>query len=175
MVILDSLSTLVRSGVENEAESWQPIQDWLMKHRWQGRTMVLVHHENKSGKQRGSSKREDVLDTMIGLKKRFEESTDDETVFELTFTKSRDFYGADAEPLLLHFAIEHGQVVWRHEAKRDVRRERVLEMLDAGMKQKEIAQELGLTAGRVSQLVKEIKREENVVPFNRSQRRDDEV
>ena len=27
VIILDSLSTLIRSGVENEAESWAPIQD----------------------------------------------------------------------------------------------------------------------------------------------------
>ena len=56
-MILDSLSTLVRSGVENEAESWAPIQDWLLTHRWQGRTIILVHHEGKGGKPRGSSKR----------------------------------------------------------------------------------------------------------------------
>jgi len=91
LVIIDAISTLVRSGVENEAESWAPIQDWLMGHRWQGRTVVLVHHEGKSGKPRGTSKREDPLDTMIGLRKLPEESNDDASVFELTFSKSRDF------------------------------------------------------------------------------------
>jgi putative DNA primase/helicase len=36
LLILDSLSTLVRGGIENEAESWAPIQDWLLNWRWKG-------------------------------------------------------------------------------------------------------------------------------------------
>jgi putative DNA primase/helicase len=166
LVILDSLSTLVRSGIENDAESWSEVQQWLLKHRWAGRTMLLVHHEGKSsGRQRGTSKREDVLDTVISLRKNAEESTTTESVFDLTFTKARDFYGEAADPMRLRLAVEEGQLIWRHEKIRDVQRERVREMMDAGMKGKDIAKELDLTPGRVSQIVKEIKLEGNVVAF----------
>jgi putative DNA primase/helicase len=154
VVILDSISTLVRSGVENEAESWAPIQDWLMQHRWGGRTIILVHHEGKNKKPRGSSKREDVLDTMIRLAKKDDQFTGDESVFELTFTKARDFCGDDAAPMLIKLAVD-SQVTWTHEKARDARLEKILEMHNAGTKAKDIAKEVGLTPGRLSQILRE--------------------
>jgi putative DNA primase/helicase len=167
VVILDSLSTLVRSGVENEAESWAPIQDWLLTQRWDGRTVIQVHHEGKGGKPRGSSKREDVLDTMIGLRKKDDQCTEDESVFELTFTKARDFFGDDAAPMLIKLRVQNGLVTWTHEKVRDARLEQVREMQGSGMKLKDIAKELGLTAGRVSQIVKELHKNDNVVQFRK--------
>jgi putative DNA primase/helicase len=113
IIIFDSISTLVRSGVENEAESWAPIQDWLLQHRWRGRTIILVHHQGRSGQPRGTSKREDVMDTMIGLRKVIDDDNvigDDDSVFELKFTKARDFYGRDAEPLLLRLSMVDDRV-----------------------------------------------------------------
>jgi putative DNA primase/helicase len=165
VIIIDSISTMVRTGVENEAESWAPIQDWLLKHRWQGRTVILVHHTGKSGQQRGTSKREDVMDTVVSLQKRHEDSDAEATVFELRYAKSRDFHGDDAEPLLVRFAIREELVTWSGEPMRDVRRDRVRQLIDAGMKNKEIAREIGVTPGRVSQIVKELKREGNVIKF----------
>jgi putative DNA primase/helicase len=173
LVILDSLSTLVRSGVENEAESWGPTQNWLLKHRWQGRTMLFVHHEGiASGRGRGTSKREDVLDTVIGLKRNWEASTNEESAFELRFTKARDFYGDDAAPKMIYLSVRDGQVTWRHERIKDVQREKIRELLDAGAKQKDIAREIGVTPARVSQLVTELKRD-NVVRFSRKGARDE--
>ena len=110
VIIFDSISTLVRSGVENEADSWAPLQAWLLQHRWQGRTVILVHHENRTGKPRGTSKREDVLDTMIGLRKVTDESAEEDSTFQLTFTKSRDFYGKDSEPMLVRLSMKEGRV-----------------------------------------------------------------
>jgi putative DNA primase/helicase len=160
LIVLDSLSTLVRSGIENEADSWAPVQDWLMQHRWQGRTIILIHHEGRSNKPRGTSKREDVLDTMIGLKtyepKPGEQPREDESAFELEFTKHREFYGTDAVPMVLHLSTTSGVVVWRHESAQDNRRERLGEMLRNGWKQRDIAKELGISEGRVTQLKKEI-------------------
>lgn len=157
LIILDSLSTLFRTGVENEAESWAPIGAWLMGHRWAGRSVILIHHEGRGGKPRGTSKREDPLDTMIGLKKVTEEGGDDsESVFDLTFTKHRDFFGKDAEPMRLHLSIVDGQVQWRHQQIRDVKRERIREMRRIGMTHDQIAKEVGVSRSRVSQIVSEL-------------------
>ena len=158
LIIFDSISTLVRSGVENEADSWSPMQDWLLKHRWRGRTVLLIHHEGRSGKPRGTSKREDVLDTMIGLRKKPDDDGSADSVFELTFTKARDFYGADAEPLRLRLSMVDGEVTWAQEKLRNVRDDKIRAMLDAGAKQTEIADELGLSKQRVGQIVKQIKK-----------------
>jgi len=54
LVVVDSISTLVRSGKENEAESWVPIQNWGLRQRAKGKTILFIHHAGKSGAQRGS-------------------------------------------------------------------------------------------------------------------------
>jgi putative DNA primase/helicase len=63
-LVLDNLSTLCRSGVENEAESWLPVQSWLLELHRRGVTVLFVHHAGKSGAQRGTSRKEDALDTV---------------------------------------------------------------------------------------------------------------
>jgi putative DNA primase/helicase len=168
LIIFDSISTLVRSGVENEAESWTPMQDWLLKHRWQGRTIILVHHDGRSGRPRGTSKREDVLDTMIHLHKVIDDraSETDDSIFQLTFTKARDFYGHDAEPLRLRLSTVDGQVSWTHDTVSNVREDQIGKMLNDGVRQVDIAKELGLTKGRVNQIVQKMKkRDGDVVKF----------
>jgi putative DNA primase/helicase len=155
LIILDSLSTLMRSGVENDAESWAPIQDWLLQHRFHSRTVIIIHHEGRSGKPRGTSKREDVLDTIIRLEaiKDDDAVNDDEVTFGLTFTKTREFYGAEAAPLRLHLSTKLGTANWTHELQRDHVHEHAKKLQKDGLTQKEIAKELGLTQGRVSQIL----------------------
>ena len=67
VLFLDNISALCRTGVENDAESWALMNDWLIGLRRRGKTTVLVHHAGKSGKQRGTSKREDPLNTILVL------------------------------------------------------------------------------------------------------------
>jgi hypothetical protein len=57
VVFVDNISTLVRSGKENEAEGWLPVQSWVLRHRRAGRAVVLLHHAGKGGAQRGTSRR----------------------------------------------------------------------------------------------------------------------
>jgi putative DNA primase/helicase len=159
VVMLDSLSTLIRSRIENEAESWAPIQDWMLMHRFRERSVVLVHHEGKSGHQRGTTKREDVLDTIIRLKEREQAEGDDEGLFELRFEKTRGFYGIDTAPLIVRLATKSGTAEWTRETVKDHIRDRVRELSQQDLPQKEIAKELGLTQGRVSQILSEIRAE----------------
>ena len=163
LIVLDSLSTLFRSGVENDAESWTFVQDWLLSHRFQGRTIILIHHEGKSGSPRGTSKREDVLDTIIRLKERRDLAADDEAAFELSFTKTREFHGIDAASLILRLSTKSGSAVWTHELERDHSRERASALRKQGMTQQQIADELEITQGRVSQILRETARDaENI-------------
>ncbi|MBX9704534.1 MAG: helicase RepA family protein, partial [Silvanigrellaceae bacterium] len=67
LIIVDNLSTLAGSGKENEADSWFLMQKWALNQRRQGKSVMFIHHAGKSGSQRGTSKREDTLDTVIAL------------------------------------------------------------------------------------------------------------
>ena len=52
MVVLDNIATLCRTGKENESQSWQTMQAWLLELRRRGMTVLLIHHAGKSGDQR---------------------------------------------------------------------------------------------------------------------------
>lgn len=159
LIVLDSLSTLVRTGDENEASSWAPLQAWFLKHRGKGRSTIIVHHEGKSGTQRGHSKHEDVLDTVIRLRQHEGDELPDASCFELHFMKTRDFYGAHTAKLLLHLTTADGIVKWSAQPLHD-RRAQIAEMKAQGVPQTEIAKTLGVTPGYVSRIVKEAKLEE---------------
>jgi putative DNA primase/helicase len=98
LVVVDNLSTLCRGLKENDADSWAPVQSWCLSLRRQNKSVLLIHHDGKNGGQRGTSKKEDVLDTVIGLRKPPDYQADQGARFEIHFEKARGFFGPEAEP-----------------------------------------------------------------------------
>jgi hypothetical protein len=98
LIILDNYSTLARSLRENEADSYGPLQTWMLAQRAAGRSVLGIHHAGKGGGQRGTSRKEDVLDTVISLSRPPGYQASEGARFEVRFTKSRGFWGLDAEP-----------------------------------------------------------------------------
>ena len=43
LVVLDNVSTLVRSGRESESDSWLPVQEWVLRLRSHGKSVLLIH------------------------------------------------------------------------------------------------------------------------------------
>jgi RecA-family ATPase len=60
LLVLDNLSSLTAVIRDNDAESWGPIQEWLLKLRRRGISVLIIQHAGKGGQQRGTSRREDV-------------------------------------------------------------------------------------------------------------------
>jgi putative DNA primase/helicase len=83
---------------ENDGDSWTPVQAWLLQLRRMGKSCLLVHHAGKSGGQRGTTRKEDPLDTVISLRRPLDYSPQEGARFEIHFEKSRGFHGPDAEP-----------------------------------------------------------------------------
>jgi putative DNA primase/helicase len=98
LVVVDNVSTLCRALKENDADSWTPVQTWALQLRRAGKSVLLIHHAGKAGTQRGTSRKEDVLDTVIGLRRPPDYSSHQGARFEVYYEKSRGFYGDDAEP-----------------------------------------------------------------------------
>jgi hypothetical protein len=98
LIVVDNLSTICRSLKENDADSWVPVQSWALAQRRAGKSVMFIHHAGKSGTQRGTSRKEDVLDTVISLRRPPDYSADQGCRFELYFEKARGFHGPDAEP-----------------------------------------------------------------------------
>jgi putative DNA primase/helicase len=98
LIIIDNLSTICRGMKENEADSWVPLQTWALSLRRAGKSALFFHHGGKSGQQRGTSRKEDVMDTVMALRHPPDYSPQDGARFEIHFEKNRGFHGPDTEP-----------------------------------------------------------------------------
>jgi len=67
VLFLDNLSTLACEMRENEADSWELVNSWLLDLRRRKIAVVIVHHAGRSGEMRGTSKREDNVFWIIAL------------------------------------------------------------------------------------------------------------
>lgn len=150
LIVLDNLSTLCRSGRENEAESWGEFQSWLLAKRREGRCVLLVHHAGKGGAQRGTSKREDVLDTVIALRRPGDYDPGQGARFEVHFEKARGFAGTDAAAFEVAFA-DGG---WTQKDLADEQAALVMRLKSEGLKQRDIAGETGLSLSKVNRIIK---------------------
>lgn len=152
LIIIDNLSSLFRSGIENEAESWQPVQDWALEMRRNGKTIIFVHHAAKGGQQRGTSKKEDTLDTVIVLKQPQDYRSDRGACFEVNFEKTRHFAGSDAAPFKVVLK-EQPDGLWVWEVSEHVEDGSevitVAEAVNEGLTIQEVTQRTGLTKSQV--------------------------
>src|SRR5262249_12498404 len=112
LLVLDNLSTLCRGGKENEAQSWLPVQRWLLALRRRRLSVLSLHHASKGGAQRGTSRREDVLDTVIVLPPPDEYSPVDGAKFEVRFEKARTLCGEAAKPFEASMEIRDNAAIW---------------------------------------------------------------
>jgi putative DNA primase/helicase len=145
LVVFDNLSSLVRLA-ENEADAWQPMQDLVLWLRRQGISTLIVHHAGKGGGQRGTSRREDVMDSVIELKRPANYDTAQGARFEVHLTKTRGFTGADAAPFVATMTTgEKGEIRWAHEDVEADDRTLAKEMFAGGAKAAEVAKDLGVS------------------------------
>lgn len=91
VIIFDNLSSLSLGVDENDNTQQEAFLRWLISLRHRGYAILLVHHAGKSGDQRGASRREDMLDTVIKLEKDKDAEPHhiDGAHFVLSFTKTR--------------------------------------------------------------------------------------
>ena len=155
VVIFDNVSTLFRTGHENESESWVPVQNWLLQLRREGRSVVIIHHSNKAKAQRGTSKREDVLDVVLNLREPSDYEPSEGARFEIHFEKSRGLSGTEAVTSFEStLEIRDGNAVWTMRDIADARQSEILELSEGGMSVRKIAVELGLSKSAVQRALK---------------------
>ncbi len=150
VIILDNISTLCRSGAENKGEDWGPVQSWALRLRRKGISVIFVHHEGKNGFQRGTSKREDVLDTVIKLKRPGDYTPSEGLRVEVHFEKSRGIFGDCVRPFETRLVSDHGGSRWEVKDLEQSMTERVADLLKEGVPQQEIADLLKVSKGTVS-------------------------
>ena len=153
VLILDNRSTLVYSGRENDAESWDAMQPWLLRLRRANRAVLLVDHAGRGGiAARGTSKREDVLDTIIHLKRPSDYEPDQGARFEVHLEKARGVYGDDAKPFEARLETTDGADHWHVKSLEDADETRVIEATKEGLSSREIAKEIGVSHSTVNRI-----------------------
>jgi len=124
----------------------------VLRHRRQGRAVILLHHAGKGGAQRGTSKREDVLDTVISLRHPADYSPEEGARFEVHFQKCRGFHGNGAQPFEARYEVRNGSALWTRSEIADVERARVVAAIKEGMSVRDAAEELGMSKSKVDRL-----------------------
>lgn len=172
LIVLDNLSCLLRSGAaENDAESWVNVSTWALMHRAAHRSILIVHHAGKNGGQRGTSRREDLLDVVVALKKPSEYSPEDGARFEIHFEKARHLFGPDVEPFEARLTTDQeGVQSWQTTNIEGRTDEKIIDLLALGLSLTDIAKEIGCNKSTVSRHVQQL-RERGVLPADGSKPR----
>jgi DNA-binding CsgD family transcriptional regulator len=155
LIILDNISCLAPSVKENDANDRASLQTWILSQRKRGKSVLLIHHSGKGGTQRGTSKKEDVLDTVITLERTKDYDSSQGARFNVKFEKNRGFFGDDAKAFECHLRTdEKGLLFWSTQPIEESLYERVIILFNDGLEQKEIAEELDIHKGTVSKYLK---------------------
>jgi hypothetical protein len=160
LLLLDNLSALSPSSDEKETEEWASIQEWSIDLAWHGVSILFVHHAGKSGDQRGSSKREDLLDGVLKLGVPSDYNPGEGLRVEVHFAKMRGKPPKPpfGQPFELRLGSdEYGKPTWIIRQLKELLRERAKQMLLEGMRPNDIALETGMSRFSVYRLQRAIK------------------
>ena len=164
LFIADNISTLSPGADDKETEDWAPVQEWILYLRRKKVATFLVHHGNASGqKQLGSSKKEHQLSCNLRLRSSSDWTPDVGLRVEARLDKLRR-RGKDGnwnpkwgQPFEIALRVDSGSATFSHQPMLKLLRERAIQMLLAGMRENDVAQETGLNRFQVYRLHKKVK------------------
>ena len=153
LIVLDNLSALCRSGSENDGEDWAPVQEWALGLRRRGKSVLLIHHAGKNKSQRGTSRREDLLDTVITLKHPSGYCASEGLRCEVHFEKTRSMLGQDAKPFEVKLETgPNGEAIWLCRDLQNIKEQQAAELFAAKMSVRDVADELGISKSAAQRL-----------------------
>lgn len=150
LVVLDNLASLVgqKSG---DPDGWTGLQRFLALQRRFGRAVLLVHHANKRGFQRGTNRREDMLDLVMAMRRPADYAARQGARFEIHFEKARGLTGDALDPIEVQLLADTAEptpdkaVRWRWRRMGPASLERAADLLNDGLSATAMAGALGLS------------------------------
>lgn len=154
ILFLDNLSCLFSGLRENDADSWDRILPWLLEMRRSRISVIFIAHAGRNGLMRGTSRREDAAFWIINLSEPKEAAEFQQGAkFLARFIKNRNATEAECPSLEWTFLKPtndpKAHVSWKKLSTSDLFRQYIEDGMTVAT---EIAHELGITRGRVSQL-----------------------
>lgn len=145
LVLLDNRSTLIGSPGENDSDEWYPVQEWVLALRRRGISLVMAEHTGRNGLPRGTSRREDVLDVVLVLRRPADYKAEEGARVDLRWTKARGLTDDVVTPLEARLLVEAGRAEWtvREVGARDF--DAAVEMYSEGASPADVAMDLGVS------------------------------
>jgi hypothetical protein len=155
LIAFDNIASLAPGLDENAKVDWDPINQFLIDLRFAGVSSLLIHHDNKTGGQRGTSARTDNLDYVIQLRQPADYMPEDGARFIVHFTKARvenRFLPLVSDVEMRLTQDPGGRYVWTFQNVKAARKREVVRLLDEGLKSAAIAAAVGYSPGQVSKI-----------------------
>jgi putative DNA primase/helicase len=115
--------------------------------------VLFDHHAGKNKSQRGTSRREDLLDTVITLKHPSDYSPSEGLRCEVHFEKTRAMLGDAAKPFEVRLESgPDGRAIWTCRELEHAKAERAAELFAAGLSVRDVAEELKISRSQAGRL-----------------------
>jgi putative DNA primase/helicase len=148
LLVLDNLASLV-GFARNGGDCWSTVQNYLLHLRRHGMAVLIVHHANRNGQQRGTSRREDVLDTVLALRRPSDWRVRDGARFEIHFEKARGLHGDAVDPIEARLETDAGgNPRWSWKPVNESELQRVAALLKDGLNPNQVAREMGISKSK---------------------------
>ena len=169
VLFLDNLSTLASGMRENEADSWELVNSWLLDLRRRKIAVVIVHHAGRSGEMRGTSKREDNVFWIIALDDAKKDADDKRGArFISRFTKPSRNTQEEVPAYEWHFVTDEATSVVSIGCKLAQTMDVFLGLIEDGVTEcGQIAQEMKSSPASISRLAKKAIDAGKIIKVNR--------
>ena len=152
LLVIDNLASLVGFR-SKDPDPWRTVQRFLMMLRRHRTAVLVVHHANKQGHQRGTSRREDIVDLVMAIRRPADYQPSEGARFELHFEKTRSLHGTAIEPIEARLTVDaDGRAQWSWTRTEAQEFDRVAALLHDGLNPNQIARELGISKSKAYRL-----------------------
>jgi len=118
--------------------------------------VFFVHHEGKGGAQRGTSAREDVLDTIMHLIRPKDYQPQEGARFEIHFEKYRGMHGDNVKPFEAQLEVHDNRTQWSMRDLEDVQLAQAAALFAMGLSVRDVGKELNISKSTAQRLRSEI-------------------
>jgi KaiC/GvpD/RAD55 family RecA-like ATPase len=156
LVVIDNV--LAATDYSDHSKSWNNLFRWLKRLRENGATVLVVHHANETGKQRGSGIKTAVVDNVIRVEREKTTEKSSSIPLELIIEKNRSI-ASDIDGqfnLEIHFGKK--SAYWTSSlpnTSEDIT-EKVIELLKQGFSVKEITEKTNYSRAWIYRIKKKL-------------------
>jgi putative DNA primase/helicase len=152
LLVLDSLSVLLRSQNADSGRTWLAVESWLLALRRRGIAVLVVRNGKMSRDGSDLSRHADVVDTAIALRRPEDYEPFEGARFELRFTKGRGLLGTEAQPFEAWLGCKDATLRWFVSSQDDALTIRAAGLFFEGYSVREVARRLRISKSRAHEL-----------------------